>query len=139
MTQTIEQQNADIITLLDRHPEGLSRGQVSDNLKFSIISKTLQRRLAALVDDKRIVRTGDKKATRYYPKCTFIETDKGHLKDTTATIFSHGSQTKLEFLDIPRHARRKMSYERDFLDSYIPNKSWLKKAYRQKARFMKKQ
>ena len=135
MTQTIEQQNAEIITLLDRYPEGLSRGQVSDNLQFSINNKTLQRRLAALVDDKRIVRTGDKKATRYYPKCIFIETDKGHLKETTATIFSLESQTKLEFLDIPRHARRKMSYKRDFLDSYIPNKSQYVSEEIQKALF----
>ena len=29
----------------------------------------------------------------------------------------------LKFLDTPRHAREKMSYNRDFIDSYVPNKT----------------
>lgn len=123
MKQEIEQQNEEIITLLGKHPEGLSRGQISDNLRFPINNKTLQRRLTALADDDRIARTGERKATRYHPIEASIETSKGHLKDKISDIFSPKSQKKLKFLDTPLHAREIVSYNRDFLDSYVPNQS----------------
>ncbi|WP_345425928.1 Fic family protein [Halioxenophilus aromaticivorans] len=123
MTQEIERQNQEIITLLSENPEGLSRGQISKSLSFTINDKTLQRRLTALVDAGRIVRKGERKATRYHPLEAYIETNKGHLKDNSATIFSPESQEKLKFLDTPLHAREKVSYNRDFLDSYVPNQS----------------
>ena len=107
MTQEIEQQNEEIITLLGTHPEGLSRGQISDNLSFPINDKTLQRRLTALVDDSRIARIGERKATRYHPLEASIETSKGHLKDKLADIFSPNSQKKLKFLGTPLHAQKK--------------------------------
>lgn len=123
MTQEIEQQNKEIINLLGTHPKGLSRGQVSEYLGFSINYKTLQRRLSALVDAGRIAKKGERKATRYYPLQAPIETDKGRLKDTQASIFSQNSQNKLRFLDLPLYARDKVSYNREFLDSYVPNES----------------
>lgn len=42
MTQEIERQNQEIITLLSENPEGLSRGQISKSLSFTINDKTLQ-------------------------------------------------------------------------------------------------
>ena len=123
MKQEIEQQNEEIINLLGNHPEGLSRGRISELLSFSIHDKALQRRLVTLVDNGRIARTGERKATRYHSIESPIETDKGHLKDASANIFSPKSQEKLKFLDTPLHAREKVSYNRDFLDSYVPNQS----------------
>jgi len=123
MRQEIEQQNEEIINLLGKHPEGLSRGQTSENLSFSINDKTLQRRLTALVKNDRIVRKGERKATRYYPLQAFIGTDTGDLKDAQAIVFSLSSQEKLKFLDFPLYVRDKMSYNRDFLDDYVPNES----------------
>ncbi|MEX0617325.1 MAG: Fic family protein [Pseudohongiellaceae bacterium] len=121
MTPEIKQQIEEIITILGQYPEGLSRGQVSEKLTFSINDKTLQRRLGALADAGRIIKKGEKKATRYYPLPP-LGTNKGHLKDT-ASIFSSESQEKLRFLDTPLHAREKVSYNRTFLDSYVPNQS----------------
>lgn len=123
MTQKIEQQNKEIITLLGKHPEGLSRGQIAEKLSFIAHVKTLQRRLTALADDDRIARNGERKATRYHPLKTSIETVKGDLKDSFTNIFSPKSQKKLKFLDMPLHTREKVSYKRDFLDSYVPNQS----------------
>ena len=123
MTQKIEQQNKEIITLLGKHPEGLSRRQIAEKLNFIAHVKTLQRRLTALADDDRIARKGERKATRYHPLKTSIETVKGDLKDSLTNIFSPKSQKKLKFLDMPLHTREKVSYKRDFLDSYVPNQS----------------
>lgn len=123
MTQKIEQQNKEIITLLGKHPEGLSRGQIAEKLNFIAHVKTLQRRLTTLADEDRIARKGERKATRYHPLKTSIETVKGDLKDSLTNIFSPKSQKKLKFLDMPLHTREKVSYKRDFLDSYVPNQS----------------
>ena len=123
MTQKIEQQNKEIITLLGKHPEGLSRGQIAEKLSFIAHIKTLQRRLTTLADEDRIARKGERKATRYHPLKTSIETVKGDLKDSLTNIFSPKSQKKLKFLDMPLHTREKVSYKRDFLDSYVPNQS----------------
>ena len=107
MTSEIEQQNAAIITLLGKYPAGLSRSQISKNIHFPISNKTLQRRLTTLADHGRIARRGERKATRYHPLEDSIGTDKGHLKDKTAHIFSPESQKKLKFLNTPPHAREK--------------------------------
>lgn len=123
MTQEIEQQNEEIINLLSKNPGGLSRGQISESLSFTINYKTLQRRLAALSNEDRIARKGERKATRYHPLEASIETNIGHLKDKSTNIFSPREQEKLKFLDTPLHAREKMSYNRDFLDRYTPNKT----------------
>ena len=123
MAQKIEQQNEEIITVLGKNPEGLSRGKISEFLNFIINDKTLQRRLTSLVDDGRITKKGERKATRYHPLEAPIETNKGYLKDSVANVFSPKSQEKLKFLDTPLHAREIVSYNRDFLDSYVPNQS----------------
>ncbi len=39
MTQEIEQQNKEIVTLLGKYPEGLARGQISEYLSFTINDK----------------------------------------------------------------------------------------------------
>ena len=121
MTQEIVQQKEEIITILENHPKGLSRQQLSDILDFTINKKTLQRRLTSLADDGQIAKEGEKKATRYYPIQALNETNKGHLKDNLASIFSAKSQEKLKFLDTPLYARERVSYNRDFLDGYVPN------------------
>lgn len=123
MTQYIKQQKEEVIIILGSNPEGLSRGQISEMLNFDINNKTLQRRLAALVDDGRIAIRGERKAARYYPLQAHTETDKGRLKDKAANIFSPASQERLKFLDTSLYAREKVTYNRNFLGSYVPNES----------------
>jgi len=123
MTQSAQKEMDEITAILEKSPEGLSRGKIIEKLNFYINSKTLQRRLSSLTDGGRIVKKGNKKATKYYPAKEFASTDKGRIRDSTHGIFSSESQDTLQFLDIPRHARAKMSYNRDFLDSYVPKKT----------------
>ncbi len=123
MVQDIERQMDEITALLETNPEGISRGQIAKKLSFSINYKTLQRRLASLTDAGRILKTGQKKATKYYPAKTPIEIIKGQKRDKTYEIFSQKSQDALKFLEIPLHAREKMTYKRPFLDNYVPNET----------------
>jgi predicted transcriptional regulator len=123
MTTKIAQQLAEIITILDKYPDGLSRGQLSDKLSFSIHDKTLQRRLGKLFDDGRITKKGKRKATRYHPLQVSTGTIKGQFRDNLASIFSPKSKKRLQFLETPLHARERVSYNRVLLDSYVPNQS----------------
>ncbi len=123
MTQDTERQMDEIVTILENNPAGFSRGKIAENLSFSLNYKTLQRRLASLIAEGRILKTGEKKATKYYPVKMPIETDKGQTKDKAHEIFSPKSQDALKFLEIPLHAREKMTYKREFLDNYVPNET----------------
>ncbi|MBV1878709.1 MAG: Fic family protein [Pseudomonadales bacterium] len=123
MALEIRQQLEQIVAAIARNPAGIARGKLAETLTFTVNSKTLQRRLASLVNAGRILKKGDKKATRYYPLQTSSETSKGQERDKTYEIFSQKSQNVLIFLDIPHHARERLSYKRAFLEEYVPNET----------------
>ena len=113
----------EILAILEKNPEGLSTSQISELIGFSRNYKTLQRRLVSMSDDGLILKVGEKKARKYYPVNVSKKEFIGHLTDNAHEIFSPESQNILKFLDTPPHGRPKMSYKRDFLDSYVPNKA----------------
>jgi Fic family protein len=112
-----------ILAVLEQNPEGLSISKISEFIGFSFNYKTLQRRLVSLSNAGLIRKMGDKKARKYFPVNVSKKEDNGQIKDKSHGIFSSKSQEFLKFLDTPLHAREKMSYNRDFLDSYAPNKT----------------
>jgi Fic family protein len=119
MSDKIDQQYREILTILDTHPEGLHRGEISNILENSINDKTLQRRLAELVSDEKVTIEGIKRGTKYFPTQP-LETN---LRVINNEIFSPISQTVLKFLEKPLHTRERVSYNRDFLESYVPNET----------------
>jgi hypothetical protein len=123
MTRDSQRETNEIIAILEKHPEGLSRGKICEYLISPLNSKTLQRRLTGLADSGLILKTGDKKSTKYYAATESLKKNKGQIKGKTSGIFGPKSQSILKFLDIPLYAREKMSYNREFLDSYTPNKT----------------
>lgn len=123
MVSDAQREMEEILAILEKNPEGLSTRQISELIGFSRNYKTLQRRLSSLSDTGLILKMGEKKARKYYPSNMFKKQNNGHLTDTPHDIFSPKSQKTLKFLDAPLHTREKMSYNRDFLDSYAPNKT----------------
>lgn len=112
-----------ILAILELNPEGLSTSQISELIHFSCNYRTLQRRLVSMSGDGLILKVGEKKARKYYPVNVAKKEFIGHLTDNMHEIFSPESQNTLKFLDTPPHSRPKMPYNRDFLDSYEPNKT----------------
>lgn len=123
MRDDLQQFNAKVIALLAKQKEGLSRGEIAENIDVDINYKTLQRRLSKLVEGGHIERTGQRKAARYHLPQIAIETEQNLVKDNTLILFSHSSQKRLKFLDTPVHLREKVSYNREFLEDYVPNES----------------
>ncbi len=123
MKTDIEQQLAEIMTILGQCSAGLTRNQIAKMLASPLNEKTLQRRLKALALNARINKIGERKATRYFPASDSFVTNKVHLRDKITHIFSSEAKDTLKFLEIPTYAREKMSYNRDFLDLYVPNQT----------------
>lgn len=122
-THNTQRETHAIKVILEENPEGLSRGQISEKIDFPIHPKTLQRRLANLVDTGSVLKKGNRKATRYYPAKMSLKSDNSQVRYKIHAVFKPKSQNILKFLDTPLHIRQKVSYNRDFLDSYIPNKT----------------
>ena len=121
-----EKETQEIIAILAKHPEGLRRGEIGKNLTKPIGDKTLQRRLGSLVKAGEIYKSGDRRATKYFLKGlkgTDIGTEEAPDRDKAHPIFSEGSLEALNYLASPPHAREIVSYNRDFLESYVPNET----------------
>jgi len=123
MAPDVQREKEEILAILEKKPEGLSRGEISELICFSGNYKKLQRRLVGMSEDGLILKEGEKKARKYYPLDVSKKEVAGYLTDSMHEIFSPESQDILRFLDTPPHSRPRMSYNRDFLDSYEPNKT----------------
>lgn len=123
MTQDIEKQLDEIVAILEQNPGGLSRGEIAEKLSFLMNNKTLQRRLASLCETGRALTTGKRRGTRYFPVTRVSGTAKPGNKDRAGEVFTERSLDVLKFLEMPVHSRTKVSYKREFLDSYIPNET----------------
>lgn len=94
-------------------------------------SATLKRLLEQMVSQRQIVRTGKARATRYrLPEVFNLEVrEVAHVVDrVSATItppWSPEARALLDKLRQPLAARRPVTYERKFVDEYVPNESSL--------------
>lgn len=130
MASKVQRKIEEILAILEKNPEGLSTSQIAEFFGFSDNYKAVQRRLVDLADAGLILKVGEKKARKYFPLNMSkkdingqVKDINGQVKDKLQEIFSLKSQNLLKFLDTPLHVRKKTSYNRDFLDSYVSNKT----------------
>ena len=94
-------------------------------LNAPIKLRTLQRRLKTLIGQGGIITTGKGKSIKYHPKAPEIVT-QGEPEAGVPVPVIPLSRTGKEILNIvtlPIQRRQPIAYNRDFLDSYEPNKS----------------
>ncbi|HBG04516.1 MAG: cell filamentation protein Fic [Geobacteraceae bacterium GWC2_58_44] len=125
-------QQEEILALLTRNPDGLNSEGIRSGLKNPPHLRTVQRSLAELVTGRHIAAVGKGKATIYklltssgVPAASTGSdapgAEEGYesyipLSEKGREIFSHVRR--------PRGARAPVGYEREFLDSYLPNETW---------------
>ena len=140
-TQELEQ----VYLLIARHPEGVGiDGLLAENGEIS--RRTLQRRLAALVNEQRIVSVGEARATRYRVASRSVPFFSGiapeiapqnqlqspiapyspaHAARATGAVPAISlSSAALEIralVSLPREQRTPVGYNMAFLESYYPN------------------
>jgi hypothetical protein len=132
MPKKIPEQEFDaILSIVADHPDGVQVRTIRDGLAFDLPPRMLQRRLALLVEQKRLVAEGRGKGRRY--RVPAAVTGKGHLITGSAKLegrseiyvplSSEGEAIKQAVRE-PIQNRRPVGYNRAFLDSYRPNETF---------------
>src|SRR3989338_627756 len=114
-----EKELADILNAIIKRKQ-ISISQLQATLPITISKRTLQRRLALLVRQKKItvINAGPERHYQYLP----IITDSNMRN--YAIDFSKESQAILHKIKQPLHKRKPVGYQRAFLDAYRPNKTY---------------
>ena len=88
--------------------------------------RTLQRRLALLVESGRLVGTGEKKGRRYHlPEAEVALAEEKKPEPVPAIIsLSPESEEIRGIISRPQSSRKPVGYQTEFLDSYQPNDSY---------------
>ena len=114
-----------IFPIIKKHPQGIGISLLEETLvqehETRLSRRTLQRRLEQLISDGRIISEG-KSTARVYRPVTMPEgpsLDKGPY----VPMSPEGARIRKE-IQKPLMHRRPVGYEREFLLSYMPGKTW---------------
>ncbi len=107
-----------ILQVIARFPEGVSLQKILETMERHISKRTLQRRLEHLVKDQLIQIEGETHSRRYLP-----QRDSAPSPQKTGLPLSTVAESIQQRMIQPIHMRQYVSYNREFLDQYIPNVS----------------
>lgn len=109
----------DIVALF---PDGCSFQEIYQQLSKTIPEKTLRRRLTLLVKQEKLSVSNTKKNKRYK---LFSQTDTENIvTEPTIIILSAEGKNVRNAVSAPIQLRSPVTYQRDFLDQYHPNKTF---------------
>ena len=121
---------AAIEQIVKAHPEGVSVAEIADTLKSPVARRTLQYRLKSLVDAGRIVAEGEGRGTKYRmpaaekAPAAAVEKAPGVAAEEEAVPLSPVGKEIRRHLSQPITARKPVGYNREFLESYQPNRTF---------------
>jgi hypothetical protein len=88
-----------------------------------VARRTAQRLIGQMINAGQITARGEGRARRYYPIGTAaVPAQTDRFPDFIP--LSADSRDVLAYIDRPLEARKPLGYQREFLDSYQPNKTW---------------
>ena len=129
MPKRIPEQELDaILTVVAAHPEGVQVSAIREGLPYELPPRMLQRRLALLVEQKRLIAEGQRKGRRHRVPVTI--TGKGNLVAGSAIVEARGevyvplspeAEAVKQAIRAPIQKRQPVGYQRAFLDDYRPN------------------
>jgi Fic family protein len=123
-----EQELESILAIVSDHPDGVQVRTIRDGLPYELPPRMLQRRLALLVEQQRLVAEGRGKGRWYRAPVTV--TGEGSLLAGSATVQARGevyvpispeAKEIKQAVRAPIQHRRPIGYQRTFLDDYRPN------------------
>jgi hypothetical protein len=133
MPKRIPEQELDaILKLVAAHPEGVPVRTIREGMPYDMPPRMLQRRLALLVEQKRLIAEGQRKGRRYRlpPGDATLRVKPAALAITGRPVhveiyppISLEAQALREAVRAPVQDRRPVGYQRDFLDNYRPNET----------------
>jgi len=122
MSKKLKEELENLIQLVAHHPEGVSIKELLNSLAFPTPKRTLQYRLSNLVKTGVLKNEGIGRNSKYYVTETLETID---IPTRTSIIpFSTEAQKLQKLISTPVQMRQHISYQREFLDSYEPNKTF---------------
>lgn len=120
-----------IVDVIAQYPDGIGMEALVRVMDAGMPRRTLQRRLAALLEQKLIVSEGVGRGLRYryLPQIIGVATtEQAKGTDQLAVeiyipISSESEEIKT-YIRQPRHQRKPVSYKNEFLEQYRPNRSF---------------
>ena len=119
-----------IVEIVAAHPDGVQVRAIRDGLEFDLPPRMLQRRLALLIEQKRLIAEGSGRGRRYrLPSVDVVVSPppgklviKGYAPQVEVypPISPEGAAIKQAVRE-PIQNRQPVGYERAFLDDYRPN------------------
>ncbi len=129
MPKRIPEQELDaIFTVVAAHPEGVQVRAIREGLPYELPPRMLQRRLALLVEQKRLIAEGQRKGRRY--RVPVSMTGKGSsvtgspIADARGEVYvpiSPEAVAAKQAIRAPIQKRQPVGYQRAFLDDYRPD------------------
>ena len=128
--QIPEEELQAIIKVVAAHPEAVPVQAIREGLGFDLPPRMLQRRLALLVEQNRLVAEGIGKGRRYRLPAIIVQ---GHVQAGPATVtgraevyprISQEAQEIKQAVREPEQNRHPVGYNRAFLEDYRPNHSY---------------
>ena len=129
MPKRIPEQELDaILAVVAAHPSAIPVRTIREELPYDLPPRMLQRRLALLVEQKRLIAEGQGKGRRY--RTPAVVTGEMHVGGSVARVSARaemyvpvslpGQEIK-EAVRAPIQERQPVGYQREFLDGYRPN------------------
>ena len=129
MPKRIPEQELDaILAVVSAHPGGVGVRTIREGLPFALRPRTLQRRLALLVEQQRLVAEGRGKGRRYRApvtgKASVVLGDVAFEgRGEVYLPISPEAEVIKQAIRAPIQERQPVGYRRDFLDDYRPNET----------------
>ena len=108
--------------VLSHFPNGASLEQIETAAGLPISTRTLIRRLAEMVDRGLVRKTGESRAARYFSTAGAEYKAPPVQRDLFVPLSKAGGEV-LRLITRPLSERKPVSYNRQFLSNYRPNKS----------------
>ena len=133
MARHIPEEELDaIVSAVERLKTAASIEEIAAALKIELPRRTLQRRVATLVEQGRLVREGRARASRYHLPERKGRMDKAETTDGIQLVdevevslpLSDEGRVILRAVSGPIQSRQPVGYNREFLDDYRPNHSF---------------
>ena len=121
------QQELDLlVNVIERHPEGVSAEKVLQESGLALQRRSLQRRLAVLVEQGRIRVEGQARAVRYFPvlqdeSTSGVASSSAEAETEPYVPVSPEGEAIKAYVRQPRHLRKPVVYRTEFLEQYHPN------------------
>lgn len=128
---------ATILRVVARHPDGVRAGVLEKQLKGAVSHRTLIRRLGKLVSQGQLRKQGQGRALVYVlpsaQPSTHIIAETGGIPSAEAfgapivevyVPVSRAGEEVRDYVRRPVQKRTPVGYQREFLDTYVPNRSY---------------